>query len=128
MEIPSGVYIVQGHFCEHSQSGLNELTDRAFITANCGQEICLNLIVPNFISCITGVINPFIMAATRLGINEEQIKLTTATLLAAAKLPREMAIQDFETRKAGAKEAKSIEMVKIYDNALKVLKDLPITR
>lgn len=125
IEIPPGLYVVQGHLCDHNTiQDLNEATDRVLVAATCGQEICLNLIVPQFISCVITILNPFIYAATKLGIREDLIKTATATLIAAAKIPKEMAILDIEARKLGAKEAKSTEMIKTYDTTLKILKDL----
>lgn len=133
VEIPPGVYIVQGHFCELNQlmpdkTHVNEATDRAFVTASCGQEICLNLIVPNFVSCVHAILNPLINVATMVGIKDTHIQLATATLLAAAKIPKENAIKDFEARKVEAHALKATEMVKTYDNTLKILKDLPVIK
>ena len=123
-EIAPGAYIIRGHFCEHDQK-TNDFTDRAFVIAKCGEEICVNLIVPNFVSCVHDTVNPLINAATLMGIKEDHIKLTIATLLAAAKISKVTMVNDIEARRVGANEIKATEMVKVYDKTLKILKDLP---
>lgn len=131
MEIPPGAYIVQGHFCQHPFSpphppkpgiyDLNYVTDRVLVTATCGQEICVNLIVPQFATCIHGLLPPLLEHGD-VGI--ENMRTTVATLLKAANIKPALVIADFEAMRKGANEIKAVNRVKIYDDAINILKQI----
>ncbi len=120
MEVPPGCYVVHGHVCE---PGINDFTDKAIAIVGCGQEVCVNLIVPKVRTCVVRGLNAFIREARLLNIPQPDIRTAARTILTAGGIPREEMVKDI-ARKVEAvekvKEAK--EVAREYQATLDILK------
>jgi hypothetical protein len=128
VEVPPGCYKVKGHVCEH-RLDLNEATDTAIAIVQCGQEQCVDLICPTIKTCVTNGIHPIVRAALTIpGITREDIRITTRTLLAAAKLSAKEVAQEIEIKRDVVKDLKDAqkEVIPAYTATLEMLSNLDV--
>jgi hypothetical protein len=88
LELPPGCYIVQGHVCGE-EPGVNEFTDKAIVIVGCGQEECVNLIVPRAHTCVVQVMNPVVRALARLNVPDVEIVRTARVLMQAGAVSQD---------------------------------------
>jgi hypothetical protein len=92
LPIPPGCYIVRAWVCWG-----NLWTDRAMVIVGCGQEACVNLIVPQRINCIPNVIFPVGIAAHELGLEPERVRIAMGVLMQTGKIRREALLSEVKS-------------------------------
>ncbi|HIH36309.1 MAG TPA: hypothetical protein HA232_00150 [Methanocellales archaeon] len=115
LNVPPGCYILRAHGCIMGQG--NYESDRCMVIVRCGEEICVNLVVPTFAHCVKSIIQPLVENARRLKIPEDKIGGAVGVLAKAAALPNraeiikkvDLRINDFKD----AEEAEEKEHLKI---------------
>ncbi len=123
MKIPPGSYIVQGHYCgDFERVHNNHWSSLVFITATCGQEICVNLVIPDFATCVHQTAGVLLENQARIGM--ENARIAVATYLKAAEINPAVVIANFEAKKSSASKINAEARVKIYDDAIKILKQI----
>jgi hypothetical protein len=105
VDVPPGCYIVRAWVC----SG-NLWTDRAMVIVRCGDDGCVNLVVPEKENCIKGVMIPIGLAAYKLRLKPELVRPAIEVLLRTGRLHREDLLKEItdltgELKESEAKEA-----------------------
>jgi len=105
VDVPPGCYIVRAWVC----SG-NLWSDRAMVIVGCGQEGCVNLIVPSKQGCIRDVVIPLGGAIHNMHLHPEKARVAIEVLLAAGRIPREGVLKELtdltkELKESDVKEA-----------------------
>jgi len=115
VEIPPGCYIVKAGMNLPHQTNL--YTDRAVIIAKCNDEICLNLILPDFVEertttgtaglvterrllvkggCVPPVLLALRIEALRKGVDPKELSATFNVLMKTANIDRNELIREIE--------------------------------
>jgi len=122
VEVPPGCYVVKGHVCEPDRN-INQFTDKAIVTAGCNQEICVDLIVPNVKTCALRDFHPFVREALRANLPENDIRIATRTILAAARISPDEATEMISRNIAAAKAVKGAEyLTREYNATLRMIR------
>jgi hypothetical protein len=132
IEVPPGSYIVQGHYCnwaeyqpgETNPNRTNEVSGPVFITANCGQEICVNLIVPRLRTCAAGIINPLVLA----GANNPRLIEALPTIMQVTNITPEITRRVIQDSLTAARELNAKEAIKNYEISLKIIDKIKVPR
>ena len=119
LKVPPGCYVIQGHVCE---PGINTFTDKAIVIAGCGQELCVDLIVPIIRTCVVRDMHAFVTAAMVANIPRIDIATTVRTILAAGKIPREEMATDIEARIKAANKKEAKNVAKEYATTLDIIR------
>jgi hypothetical protein len=100
--LPPGAYIVQARVCNVPG---NYNTDRAFVLAKCGEEACVNLILPRFVRtdyprikpqvlplqyCPVAILPALVWNAGKAGVNAKEIQQVIDVLARAAGIDKKM--------------------------------------
>jgi hypothetical protein len=89
IEVPPGCYILGGNICEMPK--FNETIDQTMVIVGCGQELCVNLIVPVVSTCVRRDLAVFIRAARLAGVSVQDLQIATRVMLTAGDIsPGEM--------------------------------------
>lgn len=120
VEVPPGCYIAQGHVCE---PGINDYTDKAMVMVGCNQELCVNLIVPKVRTCARRDLNAFVREARLARVQENDIRITAQTILAAGRISLEETVANIQGNIAAIKDVKEAsEVVREYQATLKTIR------
>lgn len=82
VDVPPGCYIVWTRVCYKG----NEDTHKVMAVVNCGEECCINLILPTVESCGKEFIYPFMQEAVALKIPADRIALAAKVIMDVAKI------------------------------------------
>jgi hypothetical protein len=125
LEVPPGCYIVRAHGCIFGQG--NYESDRSLVMVRCGEEACVNLVVPTFAHCLKSIAGPFIENARRLKIPEVEIGKAMGVFAKAANIPQEELVKKIDLRLGDLKEAtegKDKEHLAVVKESMKFLKSI----
>jgi hypothetical protein len=125
LQVPPGCYIVRAHACYYGPGGSlkNYQSDRSMVMVRCGEEACVNLVIPEFVNCAKDIVQPLIAQAMELQIHPQKIKEFVGTLGEIARIPVEEFIGKIDLRTNDLKDAEE-EDVKNQVIQLKKLKEL----
>lgn len=84
VEVPPGCYIVRAWVCWG-----NLWTDRMMVIVRCGEEACVNLIVPRKNNCIRDVVVPFMVAAKEMRLDPQKVNIATELLITTGRIQKE---------------------------------------
>lgn len=106
VDVPPGCYIVRAWVCSD-----NLWSDRVMVIVGCGQEGCVNLIVPPREGCIRDVVLPLGRAILNMRLQPEKARAAFEVLLAAGHIPREAILKEIsdltkELKESDVKEAR----------------------
>ena len=93
------------------------------VMVRCGEEACVNLVIPEFVNCAKDIVQPLIAQAMELQIHPQKIKEFVGTLGEIARIPVEDFIRKIDLRTNDLKDAEE-EDVKNQVIQLKKLKEL----
>jgi hypothetical protein len=123
VEVPPGCYIVQAHVCVHDKLNINEYTTKAIVRACCGQEVCVDLIVPGVKTCVHQDINAILGQAMAANVPRGDLVTTARTLLTAGGISREEMTADIQGRIDAIKARKELaDIVRQYSAVLDIVK------
>ena len=97
LEVPPGCYIVQGHVCGEADH-INEYTDKAIAIVGCGQEACVNLIVPGVGTCVLQALHPIVQELVLQRVPDVEIGRTTQLLMRAGRVSSEVMVAELQSR------------------------------
>jgi len=125
LQVPPGCYIVRAHACYYGTGGSlkNYHSDRSMVMVRCGEEACVNLVIPEFVNCAKDIVQPLIAQAIELQIHPQIIKEFVGTLGKIARISDEEFINKVDLRINDLKDAKE-EDLKNHVIQLKKLKEL----
>lgn len=115
VEVPPGCYIVRAWVCWG-----NLWTDRAMVIVGCGQEACVNLIVPRKVNCIPDVILPVGIAAHDMRLDPERVRIATEVLMTTGRVQKEVLRKELTDLTRELKESKAKDALK-YVEALEFI-------
>ncbi len=138
IQIPPGCYIVQAGMYNPSHS--NIYTDRAVVIVRCGEEACVNLVLPNFKAekpelvvqplelhyCLGTFIPALVYNARKEKIDDKDLKMAVDVIAKAAKMDRDKIFDavkaDIKISEEGIAKIKGeeLEEATIYLNHLKI--------
>ncbi|MDD2665498.1 MAG: hypothetical protein PHD13_01765 [Methanocellales archaeon] len=107
LKVPPGCYIVRAHGCIVGQG--NYESDRCMVIVRCGEEMCVNLLVPTFAHCVKSIIQPLVDNARRLKIPDDKIGGAIGVLAKAAELPPAEILKKVDLRINDFKDAEEVE-------------------
>lgn len=110
VEVPPGCYIVRAWVC----SG-NLWTDRAMVIVGCGEEACVNLIVPPKENCIRDVVIPVGIAARDMRLPTDKVRIATEVLLATGRIQKEALRKEIADLTKELKESEAKDAPKYVD-------------
>ena len=117
VDVPPGSYVVRAWVCYG-----NLWTERVMVIVNCGDDACVNLIVPKAEHCIRMVLIPYAIEARKKAIPYDPAFLASLELLAQAGGFTLTEIADEVDRLIKELECADVDMC--GDLELQVLKDL----
>lgn len=82
LDVPPGCYLVRAWVC----SG-NLWSDRAMVMVRCGEDACVNLIVPRRHNCIREVVIPLAIEARELRLPIDRLRPAVEFLAEAGRIP-----------------------------------------
>ena len=82
--VPPGCYIVRAWVCYG-----NLWTDRAMAIVNCGDDACVNLIVPKADNCIRNVLIPAAVEAFDMNLMDDEVRPAVKVLLTTGRMRTE---------------------------------------
>jgi hypothetical protein len=103
VNVPPGCYIIWTRVCH----GDNEETNKVLVTVNCGQEVCVNLLLNGVETCARQFIFPGLAMAKQMKLNEEDIKAAARVLAKVANIEPKVMKKAAESRLEELKEVKS---------------------
>jgi len=115
VEVPPGCYIVRAWVCWG-----NLWTDRAMAIVSCGQEACVNLIVPPKVNCIVDVIIPLGIAAHDMRLDPDKVRIATEVLMTTGQIQKEALRKELTDLTRELKESKAKDASK-YVEAIEAL-------
>ena len=118
LEVPPGCYIVRAWVCWG-----NLWTDRAMVIVGCGQDACVNLIVPQKVNCIVDVIIPVGIAAHDMRFDPDKARIATEVLMATGRIQKEALHKELMDLTRELKESKAKDAPK-YVEALEFIEQL----
>lgn len=83
LAVPPGCYVINADICHEK----NEETDKMMVVVNCGEEVCMNLILKDVESCIHGVLVPFVRVAVENHLPIPDIQVAVDMLRTVGKVP-----------------------------------------
>lgn len=89
----------------------------------CNQELCVNLIVPKVRTCARRDLNAFVREARLARVQENDIRITAQTILAAGRISLEETVANIQGNIAAIKDVKEAsEVVREYQATLKTIR------
>ncbi len=107
LKVPPGCFIVRAHGCIVGQG--NYESDRCLVIVRCGEEVCVNLVVPTFSQCVKSIIQPLVDNARRVQIPDDEIGAAVDVLVKAAGLPQDKILEKMNLRIDDLKDAEEEE-------------------
>lgn len=121
LNVPPGCYIVHADVCHQK----NDETDKMMVVVNCGDEVCVNLILKDVESCINGVIGPFVRVAVENRLPRQDVQVAVDMLRTAGRVPVTEIERAFEEKLALFKEYKvPSNVISQAESGLKIIKNL----
>jgi hypothetical protein len=122
VDVPPGCYIVRAWVCWG-----NLWSDRAMVIVGCGQEGCVNLIVPRAENCIRGVILPVGIVARDLRLQPDKVRTALDVLMTAGQVQREELLKELtdltnELKESEARDAR--KYVEAFEFTAKLVKGI----
>ncbi|MCK9580381.1 MAG: hypothetical protein M0Q92_08010 [Methanoregula sp.] len=85
VNVPPGCYIIWTRICH----GANEETNKVLVTVNCGQEVCVNLMLNSTKTCAREFLFPALARARELKINDDDLKVVARVVAKVADIEPE---------------------------------------
>jgi hypothetical protein len=126
VEVPPGCYIVRAWVC----SG-NLWTDRAMVIVGCGEDACVNLIVPPKENCIKDVVIPVGIAARDMRLQPDKVRIATEVLITTGRIQREALLKELTDLTRELKESKAgdaAKYVEAFEFTAKLVKGIRIEK
>jgi len=126
VQVPPGCYIVRAWVCYG-----NLWTDRAMAVVGCGDEGCVNLIVPEKENCIRNVILPVAIAAERLRLRPDLVRGAIEVLLRTGQMQREVVLKemaDLGAELKGTEEREAAVLLKGLEYTQKMVKGIRLDK
>lgn len=117
VDVPPGCYMIWTRVCYNQ----NEETHRFMAIVRCGEELCVNLILPFVKTCARDGINAFAARAYELNLDEKNIKIFNDVLAKVADKPSEFVAADAKKRLDELKGYKDIIGVRYHQLAAEAL-------
>lgn len=126
VEVPPGCYIVRAWVCYG-----NLWTDRVMVIVGCGEEACVNLIVPLRENCIPDVILPVGIAAHEMQLQPDKVRIATEVLMRTGRIQREVLLKELTDLTRELKESKAedaAKYVEAFEFTTKLVKGIRIEK
>jgi len=126
VEVPPGCYIVRAWIC----SG-NLWTDRVMVIVGCGEDACVNLIVPPKENCIKDVVIPVGIVARDMHLQPDKVRIATEVLITTGRIQREALLKELTDLTRELKESKAedaAKYVKAFEFIAKLVKGIRIEK
>jgi hypothetical protein len=107
LELPPGCYIVRAWVCWE-----NMWSDRVMAIVDCGQTVCVNLLVPPRRHCFADVLNPMAVAALEMKLPPAKVNAAVEMLMKAGGVKKEAFVKDVGNLAKELKVSKIKEEVK----------------
>jgi|WetSurSiteA1Bulk_404760.scaffolds.fasta_scaffold05904_2 hypothetical protein len=120
VDVPPGCYIVWTRVCYNR----NEETHKAMVIVRCGEEACVNLILPSVKTCARDGMNAFLARAKELNVPERYIGVAANVLAGVAELDQQIVANNAKMRLAELKEFKDIEGAREHRFVAELLNNL----
>jgi hypothetical protein len=120
VEVPPGCYIVRAWVCSD-----NLWSDRAMAIVGCGEDACVNLIVPPKEGCIKDVIIPVGIAAHDMQLQPDKVRIADEILMRTGRIEKEALLKEVrdltkELEQSEAKEApRYVEALRAIESIVK---------
>jgi hypothetical protein len=118
VDVPPGCYIVRAWVCWG-----NLWTDRSMAIVKCGDDACVNLIVPRADNCIRNVLIPFGVEALEMKLMEDEVQIALNMLIATGKMRVDILRNEITSLAEELKESKA-EDASRYIKALEYIEQL----
>lgn len=126
VEVPPGCYIVRAWVCWG-----NLWTDRAMVIVGCGEDACVNLIVPLRENCIPEVILPVGIAAHEIKLQPDKARIAIEVLMTTGRIQREVLLKELTDLTRELKESKAedaAKYVEAFEFTAKLVKGIRIEK
>jgi len=126
VEVPPGCYIVRAWICWG-----NLWTDRVMVIVGCGEDACVNLIVPTKENCIRDVVIPVGIAARYMQLQPDKVRIATEVLMTTGQIQREALLKELTDLTRELKESKAedaAEYVEAFEFTAKLVKGIRIEK
>jgi hypothetical protein len=97
LEVPPGCYVVKGHVCGEADH-INEATHWAIAIVGCGQEACVNLILPGVGTCVAQALHPIVQELVLQRVPDVEIARTSQLLMRAGRVSSEVMVAELQSR------------------------------
>ena len=94
VDIPPGCYVIWTRICH----GGNEETNKVMAIVDCGQEVCVNLLLNDVETCGKEFVYPFLERAAEMKIPAKDAQVAAKAIMKVARKPDDEMAEDLEQR------------------------------
>lgn len=94
LKVPPGCYVVWTRVCY----GKNEETNKAMAIVDCGNDVCVNLLLDKVNRCIREVLYPFAVQAMNKGLPEREVLIAVKALMEAGGIQKKEFVEENKQR------------------------------
>jgi hypothetical protein len=113
VDVPPGCYIVWAHICWLH----NEDMHRVMVIVRCGDEACVNLLLPTRQQCGHGFIFPFLLQAVELNLPKANVVAAAKAIMDVAEIKPKEFNEELAQR---VKEVRGMKDEKLAANVMKI--------
>lgn len=116
VDVPPGCYVVWTRVCH----GGNDETNKVMAIVNCGEEVCVNLLLNDVETCGREFIHPFLARAVEMKLPEKDIAAAAKVIMDVAKKPEKEVTKELENRIKEARMMKNEKLLGVIGNVQKM--------
>jgi len=102
VDVPPGCYVVWTRVCY----GHNEETNKVMAIVDCGEEVCVNLLLNRVETCANEVLYPYALRAMDKRLPEKEVATAIKSLMEVGEIPKDEFVRELEERLEELQEAK----------------------
>ncbi len=121
LDVPPGCYVVWTRVCH----GHNEETNKFLAIADCGDHVCVNLLLNSVETCGNHFIHPFLVQAVQLNLQREQLIFAADAVMRVAKKPKKELHAELNARLEEIADRQDPVLERAIGIALEVIRDVP---
>ena len=110
VDVPPGCYVVWTRVCY----GKNEETNKVMVIVDCGEEVCVNLLLNDVETCANEVLYPYAVRALDMRLPEKEVGIAIKSLMKVGEIPKKGFIRELEQRLEELEEAKEEKEAQEY--------------
>lgn len=116
VDVPPGCYVVWTRICH----GGNEETNKVMAIVDCGQEVCVNLLLNDVETCGKEFIHPFLERAVEMKLPAKDIQAAAKAIMDVARKPEKEVVKELEQRVEEVRPIKDKRLVGLVGDVQKM--------